>query len=159
MNNNLYVKHLVECQCILSIFKNKTKPIYHKIPVFSLIDENDMIKEKYIICESCGIVHFIFETFKSEIKWGQEEVKSLVTTKEDVKFNLESYGKKNIIDILEKFDKHISDWEYAEFLVENDISGFIVLEKNESDNNIVYKILEIADNRIKIKKEISQRYL
>jgi len=159
MNNTSYVKHLVECQCTLSIFKNKTKPVYHKIPVFSLIDENDVLKEKYIICENCGIVHFVFETFKSEIKWGQEEVKSLVTTKEDIKFNLEAYDKQNIVNMLEKFDKHVSDWEYAEFLVENDLSGFIVLEKNESDNNIVYKILEIADNRIKIKKEISQRYL
>jgi len=159
MNNTSYVKHLVECQCTLSIFKNKTKPVYHKIPVFSLIDENDVLKEKYVICENCAIVHFVFETFKSEIKWGQEEVKSLVTTKEDIKFNLEAYDKQNIVNMLEKFDKHVSDWEYAEYLVENDLSGFIVLEKNESDNNIVYKILEIADNRIKIKKEISQRYL
>lgn len=154
-----YIKHLVECQCVLSIFKNKTKPIYHKIPVFSLVDEEDNLKEKYIICDNCGIVHFVFETFKSEIKWGQEEVKSLVTTKEDVKFNLEAYDKQNIINMLEKFDIHVSDWEYVEYLIENNLKGSILLEKNESDNNIVYKILEIDDNKIKIKKEISQRYL
>ena len=154
-----YIKHLVECQCVLSIFKNKTKPIYHKIPVFSLVDEEENLKEKYIICDNCGIVHFVFETFKSEIKWGQEEVKSLVTTKEDVKFNLEAYDKQNIINMLEKFDIHVSDWEYVEYLIENNLKGSILLEKNESDNNIVYKILEIDDNKIKIRKEISQRYL
>ncbi len=36
-----YIKHLIECQCMLNIFKNKTKPVYHKFKVFSEIDDND----------------------------------------------------------------------------------------------------------------------
>ena len=43
-----YIKHLVECQCILKIFEKKTKPLYHKFIVFSVIDENDNILEKFV---------------------------------------------------------------------------------------------------------------
>ena len=47
--NQGYIKHLVECQCSLSIFKNKSKPVFHKIPVFSVYDKDtDKIEEKYI---------------------------------------------------------------------------------------------------------------
>ena len=84
-----FVKHLIECQCTLNIFKNKTKPIYHKFKVFSLYDEKlDKVKEKYVLCNNCDIVHRVYEVFKSEIKWGNEGLKSLITTKEDIKFNL-----------------------------------------------------------------------
>ena len=47
-----HIKHLIECQCVLNIFKNKTRPVFHKFKVFSQIDENDSIKEKYVICNN-----------------------------------------------------------------------------------------------------------
>ena len=84
-----YIKHLIECQCTLPIFKNKTKPVYHKIPVFSKLNEEDNLEEKYVICDNCDIVHKVEEVFKSEIKWGVEGLESLVTTKEDIKFKSE----------------------------------------------------------------------
>jgi len=155
-----YVKHLIECQCVLSIFKNKTKPVYHKIPVFSQVDENGEVKEKYVACNNCGIIHRVYEVFKSEVKWGQEDVKSLITSKDDIKFNLEAQGFEKIILLLEKSDLDISDWEMVEHLLENNTSGHIVLEKKESDNNVVLKVLNInEDNSFKLKKEILQRYL
>jgi hypothetical protein len=160
MNNNQYVKHLVECQCTLPIFKNKTAPVYHKIPVFSkVLDENDEIEEKYIICENCDIVHKVHEVFKSDLKWGIEGLNSLVLTKEDVKFNLVSQGYERLVDVLEKNQLHVSDWELTEFLIENEQSGNIVLEKNETDNNIIINMLSIDKGKFKIKKEIVQRYL
>ena len=82
-----YVKHLIECQCTLSIFKNKTRPIYHKFPVFSKL-VNDKCEEKYVMCENCNIIHRVTEVLKSEIKWGNESLSALVTTKDDIKFNL-----------------------------------------------------------------------
>ena len=34
------IKHLIECHCSLIIFKNNDKQIYHKFPVYSIIDKN-----------------------------------------------------------------------------------------------------------------------
>ena len=154
-----YVKHLVECQCVLNLFKNKTKIIYHKFKVFSEIDENDEIKEKYVICNNCDIVHRVYEVCKSEIKWGSENLKSLVTTKEDIKFNLVSNKKENIVLELEKNDIDLCEWEYIEYLIENCKEGKIILNKNEIYNNIVYNILYIKGDNFSIKKEIQQRFL
>ena len=154
-----YIKHLIECQCMLNIFKNKTKPVYHKFKVFSEIDDNDEVKEKYVICNNCDIVHRITEVCKSEIKWGSENLKSMVTTKEDIKFNLESKNFQNIVLELEKNDVDLCEWEYIEHLIENNKEGQIILNKNEIDNNIVYNILYIKGSNFSIKKEIQQRFL
>ena len=153
-----YIKHLVDCHCILSIYKNRSKPIYHKFPVFSLI-EDDNIKEKYVLCNNCDIVHRVYEINKSEIKWGNESFNSLVTTKEDIKFNLESLGMERLVTILEVNNIDISDWELIDYLIENNISGNIVIDKKELDNSINYKYLEIKNGKYKIKNEIIQRYL
>ena len=158
MNKKSYIKHLIECQCILSIFKNKTKPLYHKFQVFSLLDEDSVI-EKYVICNNCDIVHKVKEACKSEIMWGKENIKSLVTTIEDIRFNFDAMGFEGLSNILTKFNADISDWELADFLIENKECGTILLEKEEIDNNIVYKFLEFNNNKYKIKKEIQQRYV
>tara|TARA_Y100001970_G_C14259751_1_gene879010 strand:+ start:21268 stop:21702 length:435 start_codon:yes stop_codon:yes gene_type:complete len=144
---------------MLNIFKNKTKPVYHKFKVFSEIDDNDEVKEKYVICNNCDIVHRVTEVCKSEIKWGAENLKSMVTTKEDIKFNLESKNFQNIVLELEKNDVDLCEWEYIEHLIENNEEGQIILNKNEIDNNIVYNILYIKGNNFSIKKEIQQRFL
>ena len=153
-----YTKHLIECQCTLSIFKNKTRPVYHKIPVFSKI-ENDKVQEKYILCENCSIIHKVTELCKSEIKWGNENLKSLVTTKDDIKFNLESKNQEKLVLELEKNNIDLCEWEYVDFLIENNKEGKIILNKNEIDNNIVYNILYIKGESFSIKKEIQQRFL
>lgn len=155
-----FIKHLVECHCTLSIFKNKTSPIYHKIPVLSFLDEKDQVLEKYISCNNCGIIHRVHEISKSEIKWGQEDVKSLINSIDDIKFNLENQGYEKLVNLLEQSNLEICDWELIEFLLEEEKEGNIILEKNESDNNIVLRILEIKSNgKFKLKKETSQRYL
>lgn len=154
-----HVKHLIECQCTLKIFENKTKPIYHKFPVFSLLDDNEEVEEKYVLCDNCDIVHKVYDYCKSEILWGKEGFKSLVTSKEDIKFNLESQGKEKIIEILETNLNPISDWEYVEYLLENNEEGFVVLSKEDIKDNTVYKCLYIKGDNFKIKKETSQRFI
>ena len=154
-----YIKHLVECQCTLRLFKNRSKQIYHKFAVFSLLEEDDSIKEKYVNCNNCDIVHRVYEVNKSEIKWGNEGLKSLVTTKDDIKFNLESNGFENLVNILELNKTDVSDWEYIDYLLENNLEGHLVKEKTEVDNNISFKVLHIKNNKYKIKTELVQRYL
>jgi len=155
----MYQKHLIECQCTLSIFKNNTQPVYHKIPVVSFFDVNNDLKEKYVICNNCGIIHRVYELLKSEIKWGIEDLKSLVNTKEDIEQNLNFLGKESIVNLLNKENVDVSIWELAEYIIEHNLSDTIVLQRTESDNNIVYKLLEIKDGRHRIKKEVQQRYL
>lgn len=159
MIKNSYEKHLIECQCSLSIFKNKTKPVYHQIPVATFYDEKETALEKYIICDNCGVVHRVYEVFKSEIKWGMENLESLVNNKEDIIQNLIFLGHEKIIEILEKEKAFLADWEIVEYLLESEKSGNIVLQKKETDNNIVYTILEISNGKYRTKKEVTQRYL
>jgi hypothetical protein len=153
-----YIKHLIDCQCTLSIYKNRTKPIYHKFPVFSLIEEDSII-EKYVLCNNCDIVHRVYEINQSEINWGNEGYQSLVTTKEDIKFNFQNSGMDRLVEILEKNDIDISDWELIEHLLDNNLEGRIVLSKQEIKDNVNYKFLEIKNGKYKIKNEIIQRYL
>lgn len=153
-----FVKHLIECQCTLKIYKNKSKPIFHKFQVFSRI-ENENIVEKYVMCNNCDILHKVTEVFSSEIQWGKESLKSLVNSKDDIKFNLISRKKSDIVDLLELNDIDISDWELVEYLVEKNKEGRILLSKEEIENNTVYKLLYIEKDHHRIKTEITQRYI
>tara|TARA_B100000902_G_C27088577_1_gene802623 strand:- start:262 stop:735 length:474 start_codon:yes stop_codon:yes gene_type:complete len=153
-----YIKHLIDCHCILSIYKNRTKPVYHKFVVFSELKE-DIVKEKYVLCNNCDIVHKVIDVNKSEIKWGNEGYRSLVTTIEDIKFNLESQGLDRLVTILEVNNIDLSDWEYIEYLLENNLEGKVVLDKKEIENSINYKYIEVKNGKYKIKNDIVQRYL
>ena len=156
---NKYIKHLLECQCILPIYTNKTKKLYHKFPVFSELNEKDEITEKYVCCNNCDIIHKVKGVCKSEIMWGKEGYNSYVVSKEDIIFNLKNMGKERLVEILEKNKCDISTWEHCYYLVENEIEDFIVISKEEIENNISYKCLYISEKGFKIKNEISQRYL
>ena len=157
MNNKDYIIHLIECQCILPIYKNKTKPLYHKFKVFSVVDD-DQIEEKYVMCNNCKILHKVTEVNKSEIMWGVEEEKSMVTTIDDVKFNL-SDDYPNIVRLFEEKEVDITTWEHFNFLVEENISDNVLISKTENKDKLVYKIVEFNNNKAKIKNEIVQRYL
>lgn len=155
----MYIKHLIECQCVLSIFKNKSKPIYHKFPVFSTLDEEDCVKEKYVMCDNCGIIHYVNEISKTKIMWGKENLKSLIVTIDDVKFNLQSKDMQSIVNLAEKNQLSVADWEIIEHLIENNLSGIVLLNKEEIDDNIITQFIEFSQGKYKIKKEISQRYI
>lgn len=158
--NEKYVRHLIECQCILKIYEKRTKPLYHKFPVFSVFDENGELEEKYVSCNNCNSIHRVFDVFKSEIIWGKDGISGLVNSIEDIRFNLDSQGKEKLVEILtvNKIED-ISIWENVEYLVENDMSGKIILEKNEIKDNIVLKILYVDKEVHKIKKESFQRFI
>lgn len=154
-----YVRHLIECQCTLSIYKNRSKNVFHKFPVFSIFEENSNIVEKYVLCNNCDILHKVIEVNKSEIKWGNEGLKSLVNTKEDIKFNLETQGLYDLVNILEINLIDVSEWEYIDYLFENNLEGQIILEKTEIDDNVNLKLLIIKNKKYRIKNELIQRYL
>jgi hypothetical protein len=154
-----YLKHLIECHCILQIFKKNTVPVYHKFQVFSELDDSGNIIEKYVACNNCEIIHFVQEACKSEILWGKEGLRSYVTSKDDIKFNLINENLKNIVEVLEKSNCDITVWEQVQFVLENKIENdAIVFEKETVNDNISYKYLEYNDSKFKIKKSLEKRH-
>lgn len=156
-----YIKHLIECHCTLKIFEKRTKPLYHKFPVFSIFKEDEEnLEEKYVACNNCNVIHRVYDVCKSEIKWGNEGYTSLICTKDDVTFNLNNNNMEKIVELLTLNDVELSDWELVDYLIENNEEGQIILDKKEMDNNINYKVLYILkDGKIKVKNHLEQRYL
>lgn len=156
-NEDTYIRHLIECQCILKIYEKRTKPLFHKFPVFSIISNDDII-EKYAECNNCGSIHRVYDVQESEIMWGKDGYEGLVTKIDDIRNNLENTGHQKIVEILttHKIDD-VSLWENVEFLLENNASGMIILNKNSIKDNDIYKILYIDKGIFKIKNEVQQR--
>lgn len=154
-----FTRHLLECHCILKLFQNKSKPLYHKFPVFSVSDNNGNIENKYVKCNNCGVIHEVTDFCKSNIKWGNDTYEGLITTKDDIIFNFKQKEMFNVIEILEKYECDTSTWELVEHCLDNKIDYSIVLDKKDIQDNTVYNCLNISSGNVKIKKEISQRYV
>ena len=80
------LRHLIECHCILPQFRNRKDPVYHKFVVFSITND-DVVQQKLVQCNNCGIVHKVIDFCKSEIVHGIEENKSLRTI-DDIKLGI-----------------------------------------------------------------------
>jgi hypothetical protein len=156
MSSKYYIKHLIECQCILKLYEKNTVPIYHKFPVFSEVDEAGNVKEKYASCNNCQIIHKVTGPFTSVIQWGKEGIKSYVKTIDDVKFNLDIPQK--IIDVLDREKVDISTWEQLEFIVENKLENEIIKIKEEDlGETKSFKFLEYNNGKFKLKTENMQK--
>ena len=156
-----FTRHLIECHCTLKIFEKKTKPVYHKFPVFSVIDEKENIDEiKYVSCNNCGAIHEVKDFCKSEIIWGTDDMSSLVVSKEDIKHNLIEENQNKLIEILEEnFPEDISAWEMVYYCIDNNIDYSIPIKKIDIKDNTVITCLNIKGKSYKIKKEVIQRYI
>src|SRR5690606_5043392 len=141
-----YLKHLVECTCILPQFQNRKQLIYHKFPVFSIIDEQDKVEEKIVICPNCRICHKVYEIGKSELLKG-ENLSSLRNIK-DIKAGIPQ----NILNVIESYDCDITTYEEIEFILENELwNKEILLSKEKIENEIIGKILIIKNyNLVKV---------
>lgn len=155
-----YIRHLIECHCILPIFKKQTKILYHKFPVFSLIDENDNLEEKYVSCNNCNALHLVKEVNKSDIILGKEGFNSYVTTKRDIEFNLVSEGLNHIVDILNANDSDISIWEQINHIYENKLDdSIVVINKEDGSERFIYTYFLFKNGKFKLKKENQQKVL
>lgn len=150
-----YLKHLIECQCILPIYKNNTRPIFHKFPVFSLFEDNvgnnDFSRaiEKYVKCNNCDCVHRVYDICKSELLKNSDAYVDLVTTLDDLKYSLPS----DVIDILSKNQMDIADYEMASHLLKYKLNDKIILNKKSIKSDIVCKFLIFEDGKFYIKQE------
>ena len=51
-NQKIFIKHLVECNCVLPQYKDMDPTIFHKFIVFSEIKKDGSVKQSYIKCNS-----------------------------------------------------------------------------------------------------------
>lgn len=122
------VKHLIKCKCILPHLKNQKEPVFHSFVVFSILNDDETLQEKYAQCNNCGAVHKIVELCKSEIT-KKEESPSIIT-EQDITMMIPS----ELSTALANYNCDIATWEQAHFIYSNEKWGeSIVLSKKEED--------------------------
>lgn len=132
-------KHLIKCRCVLPQFKKLENPPAHKFIVFSVIDDDGNVQQKYAQCNNCGVIHKIVDICKSEIQTGKEHMNSLIKL-EDIKPSIHS----NFSMILDSNNADIATWEAVQFTVENKQWGnFVVLTTDVEGDEIHGKYIRI----------------
>ena len=145
-------KHLVDCHCILPIYKGKKPTIYHKFAVYSKIDpKSGNIIPKYVNCNNCGVTHLVYELCKSEIKIGKEDVGSARSI-EEVCLSIPD----KIVSFLKKYQPTIDVYEEVEDVLENNyFPSDVVIKREIIDENYNLKIMKIKNlESVKVFTEI-----
>jgi len=133
-----YIKHRIDCKCILSQFKNLDPPIFHKFIVFSVIDCDGSCVPSYAQCNNCGTLHRVTEIGKSQLV-NKESISSIRKT-EEIKLSLPA----RLVGLLEQSEIDYPTWQEAEFVMLNQLWGkAIILTKDNDGNNIVGKYIVI----------------
>jgi hypothetical protein len=121
-------KHLVQCRCFLPHLKNLQNPPNHSFVVFSLINDDESVVEKYSQCNNCGVIHRVYDLCKSEIL--SKEKNSSIITEKDIAMMIPS----SLSELLLNYSCDISVWEQAHFIVSYQRWGeSIVITKETSD--------------------------
>ena len=140
---------------MLPQYKNVDPPVFHQFPVFSILDnESDTVAVKFSACNNCGAAHKVIDISKSEIITGRDEVPSQMK-KEDFKFSLPE----DLYNLLETYQRDISDFEHAQFLLEEEKWNMhIILTREEIDDVVQGKLVKfIASDRFRIESYIIKR--
>ena len=145
-------RHLIECHCVLSIYKNKEPAIYHKFSVYSMIDKktNNVIP-KYVNCNNCGVTHLVDELCKSKIQIGKEDITSLRSL-EEIELSLPE----KLTKFLKQYNPTIDILEEIEDIFNNNsFPRGLVIKREVIDEKYNVKILNlISSERFTIASEI-----
>ncbi len=145
-------RHLIECHCVLPIYKDRKPIVYHKFAVYSKIDKKtDRVIPKYVNCNNCGITHYVYEFCKSEISIGKEDLQC-VRGKSDISISIPE----KICSILDDHQVSIDVYEEVEDILENNFfPRDIVIARENLEKNQIFKILSIeSERKFKIKSEV-----
>lgn len=145
-----YIKHVIECNCILPQYKNISPPVFHKFIVFSELNRDGIVKPSLVSCNNCNVVHKILEGGTSEII--KKEGSNLVPTISDIETNLPGW----LVALLKQHDCPLPTWQEAQFVIENEQWGKILVLSREQDQNdkekyITKYVILIGENLYKIK--------
>lgn len=139
-----YVKHLLECKCVLPQYKTAEPPVFHKFLVFSEIDTVDgSVIPSYAQCNNCGVIHKVNEIGKS-ILLRKENMNALLTI-DDIKSSLPP----RLAAILEQNQCDLPYWQEAQFIIANGLwgRGFNLSQEREG-TTIIGKYIVILGETI-----------
>lgn len=136
-----FVKHLVECNCVLPQYTNHKPTVFHKFVVFSLLDDTN--KGKFIPgfaqCNNCGAIHKVTEVFKSKTI-AKDSIGSLPKL-EELKVGLNQ----ELVSLVEEYKPEIHTWQEINHVVKNSLWGrTVILSKETVDETTTGKFLLIA---------------
>ena len=145
-------KHLIECHCVLAIFKStKNDMPSHKFPVYSKIDQNEKVIPKFVKCNNCDTMHYVHDICRSEIRGGKDQSELNVTESE-----LSLMLPERLSNALLKIETDISNWEHIVDIFEEERWGeLVVLRREVIDEKQYVKTIEISTSSIfKIKNNV-----
>jgi len=150
------IKHLLQCHCILPQFKKLKEPKFHQFPVFSVIDDSDVIEPKLVACNHCGVLHRVIDICKSEIVINREDAPSSMK-REDFKHSLPS----SLYDVLVQYDREVADFEHAQFIIDQgQWESVLILSREESGGVLQGKMVRfISAERFRIESYSSQDFV
>jgi hypothetical protein len=134
-----YIKHLVQCNCVLKQFELIEPPVFHKFVVFSVVNEDVSIKPSYAKCNNCGGIHRVTEVGVSE-KLRRESAPTIPDA-EEIKTSLPE----KLVGMLLKYSLELPTWQEIKFIYENEMWGRPVILHREQEGEERYgKYLVIA---------------
>jgi hypothetical protein len=131
-----FVKHLIECNCILPQYKNTTSvegtPVFHRFVVFSEVEDlYGQFQPSYVSCNHCGVIHRVTEVGSSEIL-NRESSLSTVTT-QDIALELPELLK----EILERHGCELYTWQEVLYLwTQKKWGSSVVLTRETQGENL-----------------------
>jgi len=123
-----YIKHLIQCKCILKLYEDRFPPVFHKFIVFTELDKTtgDVIPS-FAHCNNCGVIHKVIEIGQSVVV-PKEDMRSLPTI-EEIEFELPP----KVSSLLKNNDCDLHVWQEAKYILENKLWGkFVVISKEVS---------------------------
>ncbi len=133
MNNKDYIKHLIQCRCILPQFEKMDIPPFHKFIVFSEIDNEGMVVPSFSQCNNCGIK----EVGVSDLI--KKEALSSISSIKEIKSQLPS----NLLDVLSESTLDLHSWQEILWIFNNDSWGkSVILHKEEIDGILTGKYIQ-----------------
>ena len=132
-----FIKHTIQCHCILPQYRNREDPVFHKFVVFSKIDESDTLVSKYVNCNHCSVVHKIYDVCKSEIIVGKEDISSVVTI-DDISLMIPS----DIVSVMESYECDLPTYEHVLHILQYKLfKESVVLTRDVMEDEVVGKKL------------------
>lgn len=146
MASNAYIKHLVECNCVLPQFRDYRPVVFHKFTVFSELDENGNVIPSFAECPNCSAIHKVVEVFES--KTLRKETITTLPRKEELG---EAIPRK-VVELLERYGCDTATWQEARFIVEHELWGKpVILSRDEVDGTITGKyVLILGKDLLKV---------
>lgn len=146
------IKHLLECHCVLAIYRTGIEePQNHKFSVYSKIDKSDKVVPKYIKCNNCETVHYVYDLCRSEIKPGKDQSEITVSI-DDLSLMLPE----RLASLLLKTKVDLSSWEHiVDILDEKRWGESVVLKRDIIEEKQHVKLIKILSNeKFKIENHI-----